>query len=251
MTPLLQTHALSLTRPGGDQVLQDITLQMAAGERVGLIGPNGAGKTTLMLCMTGVIRPSAGYVQMEGATLAPGGFHPGMGFVFQQAEDQLFSPTVAEDVAFGARNIGLTGAALDRAVAAALDRVGIAALAERPVHHLSGGEKRLACLAGVLVMEPRLLLLDEPSAALDLRNRRRLIELLHQMDQALLIASHDLELILELCPRVILIDAGRIVADGPARAILGDAGLMGQHGQEVPHSLTHQGHISHIHQRAI
>ncbi|MBQ2260816.1 MAG: ABC transporter ATP-binding protein [Loktanella sp.] len=249
MIPLLQTQALSLTRPGGDQILQDVTLQLAQGERVGLIGPNGAGKTSLMLCMTGVVRPSSGVVQMDGETLAPGGFHPGMGFVFQQAEDQLFSPSVAEDVAFGARNIGLTGAALDRAVAAALDRVGIAALAERPVHHLSGGERRLACLAGVLVMDPRLLLLDEPSAALDLRNRRRLIALLQDMDQALLIASHDLELVLELCPRVIVIDAGRIVADGPARDILGDAGLMAQHGQEVPHSLTHQGHIAHAHRR--
>ena len=248
MTPLLQTHALSLTRPGGDQVLHDINLHMEKGERVGLIGPNGAGKTSLMLCMTGVIHPTAGHVQMDGAPLTPGGFHPGMGFVFQQAEDQLFSPTVAEDVAFGARNIGLSGAALDHAVATALDHVGISALADRPVHHLSGGEKRLVCLAGVLVMEPRLLLLDEPSAALDLRNRRRLIALLRQMDQAMLIASHDLELILELCPRVILIDAGRIVADGVARTILGDAGLMARYGQEVPHSLTHQGHIAHAHQ---
>ena len=250
-TPLLHTTNLNLTRPGGQQVLQDISLQLSMGERVGLIGPNGAGKTSLMLCMTGVTRPTAGDVRMDGVTLAAGGFHPGLGFVFQQAEDQLFSPTVAEDVAFGARNIGLTGSALDKAVATALDRVGITALADRPVHYLSGGEKRLACLAGVLVMEPQALLLDEPSAALDLRNRRRLIDLLHQMDQALLIASHDLELVLELCPRVILIDAGRIVADGPARMILSDAALMARHGQEVPHSLTHAGHVAHSHHRAM
>ncbi|MFU8823587.1 energy-coupling factor ABC transporter ATP-binding protein [Yoonia sp.] len=248
---LLQTTDLTLTRPGGETVLHDVSLQMAAGERVGLIGPNGAGKTSLMLCLTGVVRPTDGTVQMDGSTLSPGGFHRDMGFVFQQADDQLFSPTVAEDVAFGARNLGLTGKALEAAVNAAMDRVGITPLADRPVHHLSGGEKRLACLAGVLVMEPRLLLLDEPSAALDLRNRRRLIELLRSMDQAMLIASHDLELVLELCPRVILIDDGHIMAGGPARDILGDAGLMARHGQEVPHSLTHQGHIAHAHQRAI
>ncbi len=245
--PLLDTRDLSLTRASGLHVLQDVSLQIGHGERVGLIGPNGAGKTTLMLCLTGVIRATAGEVRMDGAAVAPGGFHPGMGFVFQQADDQLFSPSVAEDVAFGARNLGLSGAALDAAVTAALDRVGIAGLADRPVHHLSGGEKRLACLAGVLVMSPRLLLLDEPSAALDLRNRRRLIALLGGMDQAMLIASHDLELVLELCPRVILIDDGRIVADGAARAILGDADLMARHGQEVPHSLTHHAQVAHGH----
>ncbi|WP_322890077.1 MULTISPECIES: ABC transporter ATP-binding protein [unclassified Yoonia] len=249
--PLLQTRNLSLTRATGDRVLQDVSLQIAQGERVGLIGPNGAGKTTLMLCLTGVIRASAGEVQMDGDPVTPGGFHPGIGFVFQQAEDQLFSPSVAEDVAFGARNLGLSGDMLGAAVAAALDRVGIAALADRPVHHLSGGEKRLACLAGVLVMSPRLLLLDEPSAALDLRNRRRLIGLLRGMDQAMLIASHDLEMVLELCHRVILIDGGRIVADGAARDILGDAALMARHGQEVPHSLTHHAQVVHAHGQRI
>ena len=245
--PLLQTLALGLTRPNGAQVLADITLDLAKGERVGLIGPNGAGKTTLMLCMTGVTAATSGQVRLQGSPLAPGRFYPQMGFVFQQAEDQLFSPTVAEDVAFGARNTGLQGTALDAAVATALERVGIAALADRPVHHLSGGEKRLACLAGVLAMQPQVVLLDEPSAALDLRNRRRLIGLLQGTDQALLIASHDLELVLELCPRVILLDTGRIIADGPARTVLGDAALMARHGQEVPHSLTHRGHIAHAH----
>lgn len=245
--PLLETRNLSLTRPGGAQPLRDVTLQLAQGERVALVGPNGAGKTTLMLCLTGVVPATAGSVQMDGLAVRAGGFTPGMGFVFQQADDQLFSPTVAEDVAFGARNIGLTGAALDNAVADAMRRVGITALANRPVHQLSGGEKRLACLAGVLVMAPRLLLLDEPSAALDLRNRRRLIELLRGMDQAMLIASHDLELVLELCPRVILIDNGAIVADGPPRKVLGNADLMARHGQEVPHSLTHHQNATHAH----
>ncbi len=247
--PLLETRALGLTRPGGIRALTDVSLAIAPGERIGLVGPNGAGKTTLMMCLTGVLRPGSGSLHIDGAPLSAGDIAPGVGFLFQQAEDQLFSPTVAEDVAFGARNIGLRGDALDHAVTRALARVGITALADRPVHHLSGGEKRLACLAGVLVMAPRLLLLDEPSAALDLRNRRRLIELLRGMDEAMLIASHDLELVLELCPRVIVIDVGTIVADGPARTVLGDAALMARHGQEVPHSLTHHDHRAHRHVR--
>lgn len=244
--PLLDAQGVTLTRPGGIAALQGIDLRIDAGERVGLVGPNGAGKTTLMLCLTGVLRHSAGLLRITGKDQPAGAVSPGVGYLFQQAEDQLFCPTVAEDVAFGARNIGLSGAALDEAVAKALHLVGIGALADRPVHHLSGGEKRLACLAGVLVMTPRLLLLDEPTAALDLRNRRCLIELLRGMDQAMLIASHDLEMILELCTRVILIDEGRVMANGPARAILGDAALMARHGQEVPHSLTHHDPGAHL-----
>ncbi|TVR84736.1 MAG: ATP-binding cassette domain-containing protein [Rhodospirillales bacterium] len=240
--PVLTAESLSVTHGDGPPVLRDIGFAIAPGERVGLVGPNGAGKTTLLLTLTGVLRARAGSVRLGGRTLAPGTFTPEVALVFQHAHDQLFCPTVAEDVAFGARNLGLTGAALDRAVAEALDRVGLAALADRPVHHLSGGEQRLACLAGVLVMAPRVLLLDEPSGALDLRNRRRLIELLQGMEQAMLVASHDLELVLELCPRVLLIDGGGIVADGAAASVLGDAGLMAAHGQEVPHSLTwHRG----------
>jgi cobalt/nickel transport system ATP-binding protein len=246
--PLLEAHDLHVRRAGGLDALSGVTLEVEPGERVGLVGPNGAGKTTLLLALTGVLEATRGTVRLDGEVLAPGSFAPSLGFVFQQSEDQLFSPTVADDVAFGARNIGLAGTALDQAVATALERVGIGALAARPVHHLSGGEKRLACLAGVLVMAPRLLLLDEPSAALDLRNRRQLIELLRGMEQAMLIASHDLELVLELCPRVVLIDQGRIVADGPAPEILGHAALMARHGQEVPHSLTSHSRIGHDHQ---
>ena len=245
--PLLDARDLHLARPGGIEVLRGINLSIEAGERIGLVGPNGAGKSTLMLTLTGTLRPDRGQVLLNGRPLEPGTFVPEIGLVFQQADDQLFSPTVAEDVAFGARNIGLSGEALERTVHQALDRVGISALAERPVHHLSGGEKRLACLAGVLVMQPQILLLDEPSGALDLRNRRRLIEILRAMDQAMLVASHDLELVLELCPRVVLIDDGRIIADGPARSILTDSALMLAHGQEVPHSLTPHRLADHHH----
>ena len=218
-------------------MLAGIDLDLQPGERASLVGPNGAGKTSLLRLLAGAMAPSAGTIRFAGAPLAPGRFTPGIALVFQEALDQLFCPTVAADVAFGARALGLGGAALDSAVAAALERVGIGHLAERMVHQLSGGEQRLACLAGALVMAPRLLLLDEPSASLDLRNRRRLIGHLASLDQAMLIATHDLELVLELCPRVILIDEGRIHADGPAATVLGDAQLMATHGQEVPASL--------------
>ncbi|WP_196257837.1 energy-coupling factor ABC transporter ATP-binding protein [Pelagibacterium limicola] len=244
---LVRIDSLSLTRPGGPVVLRDIAFDVALGERIGLVGPNGAGKSTLMLAMTGVLPATRGAVLVNGKPLPPGSFNPAIGLLFQQSEDQLFSPTVAEDVAFGARNLGLSGPKLDAAVNKALHRTGIADLAHRPVHHLSGGEKRLACLAGILVMEPSMLLLDEPSSALDIRNRRHLIELLDGMEQAMLIASHDLELVLELCSRVILIDQGEIVADGAAEGILGDARLMARHGQEVPHSLIPHTHLGHAH----
>ena len=218
-------------------MLAGIDLDLQPGERVALVGPNGAGKTSLLRLLAGAIAPAAGTIRFAGAPLTAGRFNPGIALVFQEAEDQLFCPTVAADVAFGPRAMGLAGPDLEAAVAAALDRLAIGHLAERMVHQLSGGEKRLASLAGALVMRPRLLLLDEPSASLDLRNRRRLIGHLAGLEPAMLIASHDLELVLELCPRVVLIDDGRICADGPAAAILGDASLMQAHGQEVPASL--------------
>lgn len=218
-------------------MLRGVDLRLARGERVALVGPNGAGKTSLLRVVAGAVAADAGTVRVAGTTVVAGRFMPGVALVFQEAEDQLFCPTVAADVAFGARATGLSGAALDAAVTSALDRLEIGHLADRMVHQLSGGEKRLACLAGALVMAPDLLLLDEPSAALDLRNRRRLIGHLAAIDQAMLIATHDLELALELCPRVVLIDEGQVRADGPAETVLGDAELMAAHGQEVPVSL--------------
>ncbi|MDD7971152.1 energy-coupling factor ABC transporter ATP-binding protein [Roseinatronobacter alkalisoli] len=247
MTELLHLDALSVGWPGQAPVLADISLMLHHGERVALVGPNGAGKSSLFLSIAGVLAPLGGQVRLMGRQMQTGQFLPDVALVFQQAEDQLFCPTLAEDVAFGARNMGLAGAALDLRVAQALAACHLTGLATRPVHQLSGGEKRRACIAGALVMQPALMLLDEPSAGLDLRNRRNLMTLLRQTGQALLIASHDLELVLELCPRVILIDQGRICADGPAREVLGDAGLMAAHGQEVPHSLTPHERAPHMH----
>lgn len=237
MSPALTLDGLRVGWPGGQAVLHGLSATIAPGERVGLVGPNGAGKTSLFLAIAGVLAPQAGHVAVAGKAVAPGRFNPGVALVFQQSEDQLFCPTVAEDVAFGARSLGMQGAALAARVAAALAACDLTDLGDRPVHQLSGGEKKRACIAGALVMEPALMLLDEPSAALDLRQRRRLIGLLGSLPPAMLIASHDLDLVLALCGRVLLLDAGRIVADGPARTILGDRALMEAHGQEVPPQL--------------
>ena len=235
--PLLRVQGLAVARVGQERVLSGLDFDVVPGERVGLVGPNGTGKSSLFLTLAGVLPASAGRVELAGVPVRAGRFDPTVGMVFQHAEDQLFCPTLAEDVAFGPRQQGLTGTDLDARVAEALSVCDLNHLAGRPIHHLSGGEKRRACIAGVLAMRPRLMLLDEPSAALDLRSRRRLIELLRGIEPTLMVASHDLDLVLELCSRVILIDGGRIRADGPAPAILGDAALMAAHGQEVPPAL--------------
>lgn len=246
---LLQLEGLAVGWPGHAPVLAGLTMGLGVGERVGLIGPNGAGKSTLFHTIAAVLPAQAGEVRIMGRPVSAGRFSTDIALVFQQAEDQLFCPTLVEDVAFGPRNQGLPESEVQARVAQALAACGLTGLEDRPVHHLSGGEKRRACIAGALVMHPALMLLDEPSAALDLRQRRRLIALLAGMEQAMLIASHDLEMVLELCPRVVLIDEGRICADGPARDILGNAALMAAHGQEVPHSLTPHHEAGHAHVR--
>lgn len=247
---LLELDALTVGWPHGPPVLDGLSFRVQPGERVALVGPNGSGKSTLFQTIAGALAPRSGQVLWQGKKIAPGRFQPRIGLVFQHAADQLFCPTLLEDVAFGPRNLNLPEAEVQARTQQALSQCGLTGLEDRPVHRLSGGEKRRACIAGVLAMAPDVLLLDEPSSALDLRNRRRLIALLSGMTQAMLIASHDLELVLELCPRVILIDGGRICADGPARAILGNAALMEAHGQEVPHSLTPHDGTGHWHVRS-
>ncbi len=219
-------------------VLNEITLRIQPGERLGVIGPNGAGKTTLFLTICGVLRPSSGVVRLFGKPVVPGEFRPDVGLVFQNPNDQLFSPSVWDDVAFGVENLGYSEAEVTERVHQTLDQLGILEYRDRPPHHLSGGQKRMVAIAGVLAMQPQLILYDEPSANLDLRSRRRLIEFLHQSSQTLLIASHDLELILELCDRVLLLDEGAIIADGSPVEIMGDRPLMEAHGLEKPSALS-------------
>ena len=235
--PVLIISGLSFSYPDGNRVLEDVNLEVMPGEQVGLIGPNGAGKTTLFLEICGVLKPSEGQVTVLGKPVMNGDFRPDIGLVFQNPDDQLFCPSVHDDVAFGPRNMGLSSKEVEARVNEALSAVGALKLADRPSHHLSEGEKRMISIAGVLSMRPRLIIFDEPSANLDIRSRRRLIRLLQASEETLLVASHDLELVLEVCNRVVLIDRGRIIADGDPRDIMSDDRLMEAHGQEKPHSL--------------
>jgi cobalt/nickel transport system ATP-binding protein len=229
---------LSFSYPEKPGVLRDMNLKIAPGERVGLIGPNGAGKTSFFMLITGVYKPDVGEILLFGKPMKYGDFRPEIGLVFQNSNDQLFNPSVTDDVAFGPLNLGLSQEEVETRVTEALTTTGVLDLADRIPHHLSGGEKRMVSIAGVLAMRPKLIVYDEPSANLDMRARRRLICFLQKAQETLLIASHDLELILEVCDRVILIDEGRIVADGPPREIMCDAELMLEHGMEQPHSLV-------------
>jgi cobalt/nickel transport system ATP-binding protein len=235
----LSVSGLTFSYANTRAVLQDIDLTIREGERVGLIGPNGAGKTTFFLLACGVLKADAGVIKLFGEPLATSRFHPQIGMVFQNSDDQLFSPSVWDDVAFGPQNLGLSKDEVADRVKQALQTTGVLALAERAPHHLSGGEKRMVSIAGVLAMKPRLIIHDEPSASLDIRSRRRLIRFLQGSDETLLVASHDLELILEVCERVVLLDEGKIVAEGRSEEIMSDVGLMEAHGLEKPHSLTY------------
>jgi len=229
---------LSYSYPDHPGVVRDVTLDIGQGERVGFIGPNGAGKTTLFFLLCGLYAPDQGRIELFGESLRSGRFRPDIGMVFQNADDQLFCPSVIDDVGFGPRNLGLTPEEVAARVKDSLAIAGVTDLAHRPPHHLSGGEKRMVSIAGVVAMQPRLVIYDEPSANLDTRSRRRLIRFMQASTETLLVASHDLELILEVCRRVILMDEGRIVADGDPKTLMADVDLMATHGMERPHSLV-------------
>lgn len=220
--------------------LTDINLRIGAGENVGLIGANGAGKTTLFLSICGILSPTYGEIKLFDRLVESGTFNPEIGLVFQNPDDQLFCPTVKDDIAFGPENMGISSEEVDKRVTTALSLTGISHLLDRVPHHLSGGEKCMVAIASVLAMLPHIILYDEPSANLDLRARRRLIKFLQNSEETTMISSHDLELILEVCDRVILLNQGRIIADGNPQTIMSDRILMEANGLEVPHSLTHE-----------
>jgi len=230
-------QGLSFAYPNCPPILQDVSVTIREGERIGLIGHNGCGKTTLFMLLCGLLKPQTGTIHLFDQLVEPHQFRPEVGFLFQDPEDQLFSPSVRDDIAFGPLNLGLPAAEVNERVEAALELTGIQALAGRPPHHLSGGEKQMVAIAGLMAMCPRVLLYDEPTASLDLRTRRRLIHFLQRSDETLLLASHDLEFLLEVCDRVLLIDEGRIIADGEPIEVMGDQTLMEKHGLEKPHSL--------------
>jgi cobalt/nickel transport system ATP-binding protein len=237
----IRVHELTYAYPGGPRALDGVTFDVAAGESVALVGPNGAGKTTLFLCLSGVLPVRPGMLCLAGLDLAEPAqrreLPSRVGIVFQNSDDQLFQATVLDDVAFGPLNLGLPADEVRRRVEVALSRVELTGAEQRVPFHLSGGEKRRVALAGVLAMQPEVLLLDEPSMYLDPRGRRELMGLIQGLPGTKVLASHDLEFILQTCSRVLLLDHGRLVAEGPAARLLEDKPLMEAHGLEVPYSL--------------
>jgi cobalt/nickel transport system ATP-binding protein len=235
--PALEVARLAFAYPDGRQALYGIDLRVEPGERVAVLGPNGAGKTTLVLHLNGVLSGGSGTVSVAGLAVSRSTLHEvrrRVGIVFQDPDDQLFMPTVGEDVAFGPANFGLSGDALDARVHSALDAVGMAAHVDRSPLHLSGGQRRRVALATVLACDPEILVLDEPSANLEPVARRELVEVLLALDRTMLMVTHDLPYALQLCPRSVLIDDGVIVADGPTRELLADADLLAAHRLELP-----------------
>ncbi|MDR0629691.1 MAG: energy-coupling factor ABC transporter ATP-binding protein [Treponema sp.] len=219
--------------PADPLVLQDISFSLEPAERVALIGANGAGKSTLLLTLVGVITPRGGSIILGGVPMSRKRL-PELrqlaGMVFQDPDNQLFMPTLVDDIGFGLRNYGFDEKTVETRITTVLAQLGIGHLKNRLSHKLSGGEKRLAALAGVLVMEPSVLLLDEPSAFLDPRSRRTLISILAGLPQTMLVATHDLELAQALCPRTMLLKGGRVFAEGQTRELLQDHTLLEQAG---------------------
>ncbi|WP_249416989.1 energy-coupling factor ABC transporter ATP-binding protein [Streptomyces sp. TS71-3] len=235
--PSLEVAGLAFAYPDGHQALFGVDLTVGRGERVALLGPNGAGKTTLVLHLNGILTAGAGTVRVAGLPVARGTMaevRRRVGIVFQDPDDQLFMPTVREDVAFGPAAAGLKGAGLEARVRGALERVGMAEFADRPPHHLSFGQRRRVAVATVLAMEPEILVLDEPSSNLDPASRRELADILRSLDVTVLMVTHDLPYAMELCPRAAILSEGVITADAPTADLLSDAELMRRHRLELP-----------------
>ena len=232
----LEVEDLHFTYPDGQVALRGVTLSVERGEKVALVGPNGAGKSTLMLQLNGILT-GRGRVAVGGLALTPDNLpliRARVGLVFQNPDDQLFSPTVFEDVAFGPLHMGYPEDEVRRRVARALEMIGMASYADRLSHHLSVGEKKRIAVATVLAMDPEILVLDEPSAGPDPRARRALIELLRELPLTMLVSTHDLLMVRELFERMVIMDEGRIVADGPTEDLLRDEALLAAHGLELP-----------------
>ncbi|MCE7006485.1 energy-coupling factor ABC transporter ATP-binding protein [Kibdelosporangium philippinense] len=238
MTPALLVEGLAYAYPDGTQALFGVDLRIDPGERVAVLGPNGAGKTTLVMHLNGVLQAGAGSITVAGLPVTKANLKEirrRVGVVFQDPDDQLFMPTVAEDVAFGPANFGVTGDALESAVSSALAAVGMAHLPDKSPLHLSFGQRRRVAVATVLACDPEIMVLDEPSANLEPIARRELAEVLLSLNRTMLMVTHDLPYALQLCPRSILIDGGVIVADGPTEKILADTDLLAQHRLELPY----------------
>lgn len=242
--PSLEISGLAFAYPDGNQALFGVNLTVEKGERVAILGPNGAGKTTLVMHLNGIHAAQKGVVKIAGTTLDATDkailkrIRAQVGIVFQDPDDQLFMPTVREDIAFGPYNMGLRGAELDRVVNEALVLVGMYDFAERAPHHLSFGQRRRVAVAGVLAMKPEILVLDEPSSNLDPASRRELATILASLDVTILMVTHDLPYALELCPRSVVLSGGLIAEDSPTRALLADGEKLAKYRLELPAGFT-------------
>jgi cobalt/nickel transport system ATP-binding protein len=239
-TPSLEIKELAFAYPDGNQALYGVNLSIQKGERVALLGPNGAGKTTLVMHMNGIHPTSHGSIHVAGELVDSKNresikqIRSKVGIVFQDPDDQLFMPTVGEDVAFGPYNMGLRGAELNRVVDEALELVGMSEFKDRPPHHLSFGQRRRVAVATVLAMKPEILILDEPSSNLDPASRRELAEILRSLDITIVMVTHDLPYAFELCERSVILSGGIIVADNDTKVILKNQALLKSHRLELP-----------------
>jgi len=264
--PAVRAIGLEYRYPDGKSALLGIDLEILPGEKVAIVGPNGAGKSTFLLHLNGLLpgrSGGSGALHAHGSpraftsndsSSAPSLWIDGIpvisrnlieirrrvGLVFQDPDDQLFCTTVLEDVAFGPLNLGLNRAEAKLRAEQALRRVDLLEVAQRMPHHLSFGQRKRVCLAGVLACDPSILVLDEPTANLDPRGRRRFMQLIRDLPTTTIIATHDLEMVLELCPRSLILDEGRLIAEGSSRDILSNQSLLESHGLEVPITLTYQ-----------
>jgi cobalt/nickel transport system ATP-binding protein len=242
--PSLEISGLAFAYPDGNQALFGVNLTVGKGERVALLGPNGAGKTTLVMHLNGIHAAQKGEVRIAGTTINAGDksnlkkIRAQVGIVFQDPDDQLFMPTVREDIAFGPYNMGYRGAELDRIVNDALEQVSMSDFADRAPHHLSFGQRRRVAVAGVLAMKPEILVLDEPSSNLDPASRRELATILASLDVTILMVTHDLPYALELCDRAVVLSGGLIAEDSPTRALLADCEKLAKYRLELPAGFT-------------
>ncbi|MGE5609396.1 MAG: energy-coupling factor ABC transporter ATP-binding protein [Bacillota bacterium] len=241
----IEVRDLRFSYADGTEALRGVNLCVADGECVGLIGPNGAGKSTLLWHLNGLLPENASKsnaVRVFGQEVTAAHLdtiRQRVGLVFQDPDDQIFCPTVFEDVAYGPEQMGLSREEIAGRVRESLEKVGLAGFEKRAPHHLSGGERRRVCLAGILACQSRVLVMDEPTSDLDPRGRREFKQLLGQLAVTKIIATHDLELVAEICTRAIVLDGGVVVADGPAVEVMANESLMLEHGLEKPHILQH------------